>query len=640
MSKKNLFLSLIFTCASLFAQDESSLKKLIELPVKREVTKNGDTYLQANFSEVFLYEKGLSKSNDAKNLQWINAINAPHPSVSTIKKYLNAASEEFNVPFPILDAIAKKYNNYTILGQSEFGSFGIMGLVQNNSVSTLKEAAELINKEPKIVQNDYRLQIRAAAALLSKYAKENKNSKNLVDWFNAVKEFSGLIYEDTKEMQAIDYYTVLNEGLSTITLWNEKATVVAQNNPEITMLINDYNQRIINNTVSSETNRDATSGTVDYPGAIASFTDCNFGSGRNGTDIDTWVNHYIEQGTVATTITYFRQCRPNAPTSAHFVVGLNGKAYQMVKVSDRAYHCGAAGAPLNNYRSIGAEHEVVKTAPESWNNETLLKGSTDLARYFCNKYGISKTRSLPGIRGHKEMPNSSTDCPYTLPWTRWMQLLNGATPVPAGNIPSLNTPAAGANVAAPVSLTWSSGVSGASYRIQVSKVNTGWTATNGFTTDTSSNANTPVNYSAEGLVSYTWPNADTAAANRPVVGTIYYWTVRSYSTATGISSYAPVKSFKVTSSSFAKQFNDLIIKEVVVYPNPTNDVLNIEINNPEVKNADIAIFDINGVRLFNTTYKGVNVLINTASFKEGYYFVKVTGDAINASDRIIINHSK
>ena len=135
--------------------------------------------MQANFSEVFLYEKGLSKLNDDKNLQWITAINAPHPSVSTIKKYLNEASKEFNVPFPILDAIAKKYNNYTILGQSEFGSFGIMGLVQNNTVSTLKEAAELINKDPKTVRNDYRLQIRGAAALLSKFAKENKNSFSL-----------------------------------------------------------------------------------------------------------------------------------------------------------------------------------------------------------------------------------------------------------------------------------------------------------------------------------------------------------------------------------------------------------------------------------------------------------------------------
>ena len=116
---------------------------------------------------------------------------------------------------------------------------------------------------------------------------------------------------------------------------------------------------------------------------------------------------------------------------------------------------------------------------------------------------------------------------------------------PSSNIPTLNFPAAGANVSLPMNLTWSSSVSGASYRIQISKVNTGWTASNGFTTDATTNASTPVNYSAAGLNEYTWPYVDTAAANKPVSGNNYYWTVRSYSAATGVSSYSPVRSFRV-----------------------------------------------------------------------------------------------
>lgn len=107
------------------------------------------------------------------------------------------------------------------------------------------------------------------------------------------------------------------------------------------------------------------------------------------------------------------------------------------------------------------------------------------------------------------------------------------------NIPTLKTPAAGVTINSPVALSWTSNVSGGSYRIQISKVNTGWTAANGFTTEASPTANVPVNYSTPGLLNYTWPN------NRPVSGTTYYWTVRSYSTATGTSSYTPVRSFKV-----------------------------------------------------------------------------------------------
>ncbi|HEX8577196.1 MAG TPA: M23 family metallopeptidase, partial [Flavobacterium sp.] len=63
------------------------------------------------------------------------------------------------------------------------------------------------------------------------------------------------------------------------------------------------------------------------------------------------------------------------------------------------------------------------------------------------------------------------------------------TSTPISTIPVLNTPAAGASVPSPVKLTWSTSVSGASCRIQVSKVNTGWTAADGFTTETAATEN-------------------------------------------------------------------------------------------------------------------------------------------------------
>ena len=167
------------------------------------------------------------------------------------------------------------------------------------------------------------------------------------------------------------------------------------------------------------------------------------------------------------------------------------------------------------------------------------------------------------------------------------------------NIPTLTTPAAGANVAAPLNLTWTSSISGASYRLQVSKVNTGWTAANGFTTDASSNANTPVNYSAPGLLNYTWPNTDTAVANKPVVGNTYYWTVRSFSTATGTSSYSAVRSFKITSTTLNK--TPLEDSSFILYPNPSNGEVTITFKS-ENKNSDLSLYDLSGNEVFIKKY--------------------------------------
>ena len=209
----------------------------------------------------------------------------------------------------------------------------------------------------------------------------------------------------------------------------------------------------------------------------------------------------------------------------------------------------------------------------------------------------------------------------------------------ANNIPTLTAPASAASVAAPVNLTWTSSISGASYRLQVSKVSTGWTAANGFTTDASSNANTPVNYSAAGLLSYAWPNADTATANKPVVGSTYYWTVRSFSTATGTSSYTPVRSFKVTSLT-ARLIEESLVStnEILVYPNPAKDILNIETSATNHSNFQIEVIDFQSRIVLKETSKIPTVKLNIGNLKNGYYILKITGDKINKTQTININH--
>jgi len=165
--------------------------------------------------------------------------------------------------------------------------------------------------------------------------------------------------------------------------------------------------------------------TVDYPGAVGNFAPtCNYATGRTAS-IDTWVNHWIGTGTYAGAISWFLNC--SSGVSAHFVIrASDGQITQTVKVANTAWHCGATGYPLNNPRSIGIEHEATTSNPSNWNSLPMLTSSTNMACYFTGLYNIPRTRALPGIREHKEMPGTNTSCAGTIPWTTWMNMLNSS----------------------------------------------------------------------------------------------------------------------------------------------------------------------------------------------------------------------
>jgi hypothetical protein len=65
---------------------------------------------------------------------------------------------------------------------------------------------------------------------------------------------------------------------------------------------------------------------------------------------------------------------------------------------------------------------------------------------------------------------------------------------------------------------------------------------------------------------------------------------------------------------------------VTVYPNPTKDVLNIEFNYLQAKDADISVADVTGRVVMRTT-KSINpnefFSLDTAGLPSGVYFVKV-----------------
>lgn len=98
-------------------------------------------------------------------------------------------------------------------------------------------------------------------------------------------------------------------------------------------------------------------------------------------------------------------------------------------------------------------------------------------------------------------------------------------------------------VESPVHFSWSCNLAEGDYTIQVAKSPQGWTQTNGFTTHSTPNATVVVNDIVHTVKNYIWDQANGGVYEAATGGTTYYYTIRSYSAATGTSSYSVPVSF-------------------------------------------------------------------------------------------------
>ncbi len=81
--------------------------------------------------------------------------------------------------------------------------------------------------------------------------------------------------------------------------------------------------------------------------------------------------------------------------------------------------------------------------------------------------------------------------------------------------------------------------------------------------------------------------------------------------------------------------------EIIVYPNPTNDVLNIKFLNNNQKNATIGLFDLQGKNILNNSYSinpNENIMINTKNIQSGIYFIEIRSDNKIEKIKIVITH--
>jgi len=155
------------------------VKKHISSPVTKIKQANGETYLQRNFSAYLHASPAFSgpepqgatadHGHDHKLEQLESFLNRPHPSVATMEKYFAKAAAEFGVPVEIIRAYAQVQSNWAQVSESMYGSWGVMGLVENQTVKQISKGAELIKSTTEAIKTDAFTNIRAAAALLAFY---------------------------------------------------------------------------------------------------------------------------------------------------------------------------------------------------------------------------------------------------------------------------------------------------------------------------------------------------------------------------------------------------------------------------------------------------------------------------------------
>ena len=80
-----------------------------------------------------------------------------------------------------------------------------------------------------------------------------------------------------------------------------------------------------------------------------------------------------------------------------------------------------------------------------------------------------------------------------------------------------------------------------------------------------------------------------------------------------------------TLTTVSIQETDTTVLDVKVYPNPTTDLVNIQINHSTIDQVVVTITDLQGKEVYNGKYAGIsNVIgINTASYETGTYVLSL-----------------
>jgi len=469
--KRTTLLFLLVTIQVTFAQKKESDEKLLKLvdnhidtPIKEIVLENGDVFLQRDMS-VFIENATATKKYNSKNElissnhtnegddhnhEALNVfLNKPNASVKTMEKYFAQAADEFHVPIEILKAVAQVQSNWAQVPASMYGSYGVMGLIENHSVQQITLGAKLANITNNDIIIDAKSNIRAAAALLAYYQKDKAKSASLEDWFEATRELTGLTNDEMKTSLATRFYTIIKNGSKSVTNWKE-------------IILIEPKPVTIPEPVISKKKINKTTATSNYALAKPRFSLCDtsnsnalpnprvsdgaaylgtFALSRNGSGINYYFIHYMATGTYEGAISWFSDCYRTSQSSANYCIrNADGEISQVVSEAHRAF---AQGVTEYNNGGISTEHEVLATNLAMWDSESMLVSSANLAIEVCNRNGIARTRRVNNgeraIYGHSDV--SATTCPnLTQPrWDGLMTRISGGVIIPSVAMPTLYT---------------------------------------------------------------------------------------------------------------------------------------------------------------------------------------------------------
>lgn len=154
----------------------------------------------------------------------------------------------------------------------------------------------------------------------------------------------------------------------------------------------------------------------------------NFGHRRNGLRPELVVLHYTGMPDAASALE--RLCAPEAQVSAHYLIGADGRIWQLVDEAARAWHAGAGswgGRGDVNSRSIGIELDNDGESPFA---APLMRALEGLLVDIRRRWTI-----LPeGVIAHSDMaPERKQDPGPRFDWRRLARLGLSVWPRPGGD---------------------------------------------------------------------------------------------------------------------------------------------------------------------------------------------------------------
>ncbi len=322
----------------------------------------------------------------------------PEEMINSFQEY----SVQYNVPSDLLKAVAfAETRIYHVIPDSSHAScsgvphsYGLMGLRNDDWFGySLIDAADLINANPELLIQNFNLNIKGAAALLSNHADELKiNRNNFNEWKPVLEKYSGIPQEEVKPFYSFDVFKVLSEGT-----FINGIEISPHLEIDMTVFSEEVNPKNKLRNIESE----------DYGPAVWDPSP-NYTS--NSISQLFSVVHSTE-GNFAGALSWLKN--PSAQASSHYIIrSSDGYIVQLVRERDRAWH-----ARCWNAYMLGVEHEGFVANP-AYFTEAMYQSSAALFKHFAMKFNIPINRFRIVAHGEWQNPN----------WKSWM----------AANLPSID----------------------------------------------------------------------------------------------------------------------------------------------------------------------------------------------------------